>query len=120
MEITGQQIRSALESNPTLTLLKVWPPRPPVGRHGTSGKPQEMGAWFALTRGDYLGMLNTAMIGLAVAPHSGASVQLHAQAAKAWTRLGDRRQVDTALDRLETDGQRTGARVSTTNHVAKS
>ena len=59
---------------------------------------QEMRAWFALTRGDYRGVLDAADTGHAVAPRTGAAVQLHAQKAKAWARLGDRRQVEVALD----------------------
>ncbi len=59
---------------------------------------QEMRAWFALTRGDYRGVLDAAETGHSVAPRTGAAVQLHAQKAKAWARLGDRRQVEVALD----------------------
>ncbi len=59
---------------------------------------QEMRAWFALTRGDYHGVLAAADTGHAVAPHGRAAVQLHAQKAKAWARIGDRRQVEVALD----------------------
>lgn len=60
---------------------------------------QEMRAWFSLTRGDYRGMLAATEVGLDIAPHSKAAVQLHAQNAKAWARLGDRRQVEVALDK---------------------
>jgi hypothetical protein len=49
---------------------------------------QEMRAWFALTRGDYRGVLAAAEVGHSVAPHSRAAVQLHAQKAKAWARIG--------------------------------
>jgi tetratricopeptide (TPR) repeat protein len=59
---------------------------------------QEMRAWFALTRGDYRGVLAAAEVGHTVAPNSRAAVQLHAQKAKAWARIGDRRQVEVALD----------------------
>jgi tetratricopeptide (TPR) repeat protein len=59
---------------------------------------QEMRAWFALTRGDYRGVLAAADMGHAVAPTGPAAVQLHAQKAKAWARIGDRRQVEVALD----------------------
>jgi tetratricopeptide (TPR) repeat protein len=59
---------------------------------------QEMRAWFALTRGDYRSVLAAAEAGHAVAPHGPAAVQLHAQKAKAWARIGDRRQVEVALD----------------------
>jgi hypothetical protein len=59
---------------------------------------QEMRAWFALTRGDYRGVLAAATTGHEVAPDGPAAVQLHAQRAKAWARIGDRRQVEVALD----------------------
>jgi tetratricopeptide (TPR) repeat protein len=59
---------------------------------------QEMRAWFALTRGDYRGVLAATTTGHDVAPHGSAAVQLHAQKAKAWARIGDRRQVEVALD----------------------
>ena len=59
---------------------------------------QEMRAWFALTRGDYRGVLAAAETGHAAAPRGPAAVQLHAQRAKAWARIGDRRQVEVALD----------------------
>jgi tetratricopeptide (TPR) repeat protein len=59
---------------------------------------QEMRAWFALTRGDYRGVLDAAETGHAAAPRGSAAVQLHAQKAKAWARIGDRRQVEVALD----------------------
>ncbi|MEU8341706.1 XRE family transcriptional regulator [Actinomadura meyerae] len=58
----------------------------------------EMRAWFALTRGDFRGVVAAADAGCAVAPGSRAAVQLHAQKAKAWARMGDRRQVELALD----------------------
>lgn len=59
---------------------------------------QEMRAWFALTRGDYRGVLAAAETGHAITAHGPAAVQLHAQKAKAWARIGDRRQVEVALD----------------------
>lgn len=53
-----------------------------------------MQAWFSLTTVDYRGA------GWAeAAPHHGSAVQLAAQEAKAWARLGDRRQVEVALDK---------------------
>jgi len=58
---------------------------------------QEMRAWFALTRGDYRGVIAAADTGHAVAASGSAAVQLHAQKAKAWARIGDRRQVEVAL-----------------------
>lgn len=58
----------------------------------------ELRAWQALTQGDYRGVITAAEAGRAAAPHDGVSVQLAAQRAKAWARLGDRRQVELALD----------------------
>jgi tetratricopeptide (TPR) repeat protein len=58
----------------------------------------EMRAWFALTRGDYRGVIAASDQGQAIAPHSAVSVQLAAQKAKAWARIGDRRQVEVSLD----------------------
>ena len=58
----------------------------------------EMRAWFALTRGDFRGVIAAADAGCAVAPESRAAVQLYAQKAKAWARIGDRRQVELALE----------------------
>ncbi|WP_254876893.1 XRE family transcriptional regulator [Verrucosispora sp. NA02020] len=58
----------------------------------------EMRAWFALTQGDYRGAIAAAEAGEEMATSDGAAVQLAAQRAKAWARLGDRRQVETALD----------------------
>jgi tetratricopeptide (TPR) repeat protein len=57
-----------------------------------------MRAWFALTRGDYRGVLAAATTGHGAAPNGAAAAQLHAQKAKAWARIGDRRQVEVALD----------------------
>jgi hypothetical protein len=58
----------------------------------------EMRAWFAITRGDYRGVIAAAEAGHAIASNSRAAVQLYAQKAKAWARIGDRRQVEVALD----------------------
>lgn len=66
---------------------------------GVAGWAHEMRAWFALTTGDYRGVVAAAQAGAALAPHHSVSVQLAAQEAKAWARLGDRRQVEVALDR---------------------
>jgi hypothetical protein len=59
----------------------------------------EIRAWMALTTGDYHGVVAAARSGIEVAPHSSVSVQLAAQEAKAWARIGDRRQTEVALDR---------------------
>ncbi|TYB71452.1 XRE family transcriptional regulator [Nonomuraea sp. PA05] len=65
---------------------------------GVQAWAHEMAAWFALTRGDYRSVIAASDRGLAVADGLGVAVQLHAQKAKAWARIGDRRQVEVALD----------------------
>ena len=45
------------------------------------------------------GVVAAARSGNEVAPHSGVAVQLAAQEAKAWARIGDRRRAEIALDR---------------------
>ncbi|MEU8089071.1 hypothetical protein AB0B57_36330 [Micromonospora sp. NPDC049101] len=57
-----------------------------------------MRAWYALTAGDFRGVVAAAEAGEAAAPHHSVAVQLAAQRAKAWARMGDRRQVELALD----------------------
>ncbi|MET9515602.1 XRE family transcriptional regulator [Streptomyces sp. NPDC002994] len=69
-----------------------------VGHPPIAGWGHEMRAWFALTRGDLRAVIAAADEGIAAAPHSAAGVQLRAQQAKAWARIGDRRQVESALD----------------------
>ena len=59
----------------------------------------EMRARINLTRSDYHGVITAARAGAKVTPHSSVAVQLAAQEAKAWSRLGDRRQTEVALDR---------------------
>ncbi len=62
----------------------------------------EMRAWFNLTQGDYRGVIAACETGQATAPHHSVTVQLAAQKAKAWARIGerngDRRQVEVALE----------------------
>lgn len=60
---------------------------------------EEMRAWFALTSGDYHGVVAAARSGLDAESNAGVAVQLMAQEAKAWAHLGDRRQVEITLDR---------------------
>jgi hypothetical protein len=60
---------------------------------------QEMSCWFALTQGNYRQVIEAARIGTSIAPHHSVSVQLAAQEAKAWARMGDRHQVELALER---------------------
>ncbi|MGW8746054.1 XRE family transcriptional regulator [Streptomyces sp. NPDC055782] len=64
-----------------------------------AGWAHEMRAWFALTTGDYRGVIAAAQAGGEKAQHHGVAVQLAAQEAKAWARMGDRRQVEVALDK---------------------
>ena len=59
----------------------------------------EMRAWFALTQGDLRGVVAAAEAGEGQAPDTRASVQLAAQRAKAWARIGARREVEVALDK---------------------
>jgi tetratricopeptide (TPR) repeat protein len=66
------------------------------------GWAHELRAWYALTQGDYRGVLAAAEAGFAVAPDGSVAVQLAAQRARVWARLGDRRQVEVALDQGRT------------------
>lgn len=68
------------------------------GDTGIQGWAHEMRAWFALTAGDYRGTIASAEAGETVAAGQGAAVQMAAQRAKAWARLGDRRQAGMALE----------------------
>ena len=54
---------------------------------------------MALTSGDYHGVVAAARAGTEIAAQHGVTVQLAAQEAKAWSRIGDRRQAEVALDR---------------------
>ena len=63
------------------------------------GWAHEMHAWMALTTGDYQGVVSAARSGTDAAPHQAVTVQLATQEAKAWARIGDRRQTEVALDR---------------------
>jgi hypothetical protein len=68
------------------------------GNAEVRGWASEMRAWFSLTTGDYAGVIAASDEGIATAPASSVAVQLYAQKAKAWARIGDRRQVEVALD----------------------
>ncbi|UNO40476.1 XRE family transcriptional regulator [Streptomyces sp. MST-110588] len=70
-----------------------------AGHAEVAGWAHEMRAWFALTTGDYRGVIAAAQAGSESAANHGVAVQLAAQEAKAWARLGDRRQVEVALDK---------------------
>ncbi|WP_327713743.1 XRE family transcriptional regulator (plasmid) [Streptomyces sp. NBC_00464] len=69
-----------------------------AGELSVQGWAHEMRAWFSLTRGDYRGVIAASEAGIAVAPTESVAVQLYAQKAKAWARLGDRAQTEVALD----------------------
>lgn len=66
------------------------------------GWAHEMRAWFSLTSGDYAGIVAASKAGTAAAGGHGVAVQLLALEAKAWARIGDRRQMEVALDRGRT------------------
>ncbi|MFD4481543.1 XRE family transcriptional regulator [Streptomyces sp. NPDC058471] len=69
-----------------------------AGDPGIVGWAHEMKAWFALTAGNYRGVIAAADAGIAAAPRHSVAVQLYAQKAKAWARIGDRQQTEVALD----------------------
>jgi tetratricopeptide (TPR) repeat protein len=56
-------------------------------------------AWFSLVDGRYRDQIEFARTGLAIAPDTSAGVQLAVQEAKAWARLGDRREAEDAMRR---------------------
>jgi tetratricopeptide (TPR) repeat protein len=58
----------------------------------------EMAAWFALTQGNYRGAIEAVDAAPETSQSLGVGVQLCAQRAKAWARLGERRQVEASLD----------------------
>lgn len=66
------------------------------------GWAHEMRAWAALTEGDHRGVIAASQAGTRIAGAQGVAVQLAAQEAKAWARIGDRRQTEIALDRGRT------------------
>jgi hypothetical protein len=59
----------------------------------------ELQAWQALTQGDFRTAIASGEAGRAIAPSQGPAVQLAAQTARAWARIGQRREVEVALDR---------------------
>jgi transcriptional regulator with XRE-family HTH domain len=70
-----------------------------AGHGGVMAWAQEMTCWFALTQGRYRQVIEAARAGHKMAPHDAVSIQLAGQEAKAWARMGDRRQVELALER---------------------
>ncbi|ANY10489.1 hypothetical protein AFB00_28615 [Pseudonocardia sp. HH130630-07] len=69
-----------------------------AGNPQVTGWAHEMRAWFALTGGRHREVIDAAHAGQDAAPGRSVAVQLHAQEAKAWARIGDRRNVHTALE----------------------
>jgi tetratricopeptide (TPR) repeat protein len=70
-----------------------------VGSPGILGWAHEMRAWFALTSGDYRGVIAAANAGVEAAGGHSVAVQLIAQEAKALARMGRRDDMDEALER---------------------
>jgi tetratricopeptide (TPR) repeat protein len=70
-----------------------------TGDSNIAGWAHEMRAWMALTSGDYHGVIAAVRAGDSVAGQHRVAVQLAGQEAKAWARIGDRRQTEVALDR---------------------
>lgn len=62
-----------------------------------TGWSHEMLAWFSLTRGDYRSVLAASEAGIEAAGARSVSVQLYAQQAKAWARIGNRSKVELSL-----------------------
>lgn len=73
-----------------------------IENHGILGWSHEMQAWFALTNGDFRGVLAAAEAGQASAGTHSVQVQLSAQAAKAWARMGNVDEMNRALERGRT------------------
>lgn len=70
-----------------------------VGSAGILGWAHEMRAWFALTSGDYRGVIATAQAGQSASGNHSVGVQLIAQEAKAWARMGRQPEMEDALER---------------------
>jgi hypothetical protein len=58
-----------------------------------------MRAWFSLTAGRYREVIAAAQAGQDAAPGRTVAVQLLAQEAKAWARMGNQRNVVKALEK---------------------
>jgi tetratricopeptide (TPR) repeat protein len=73
------------------------------GNSDVVGWAHEMRSWYTLAQGDFRAAIAAAKAGLeAVGPTHSVAVQLSAHQAKAWARIGDRRQVEVALNRGRT------------------
>jgi tetratricopeptide (TPR) repeat protein len=69
-----------------------------AGNPSVMGWAHEMRAWFALTAGRYREVVAAAQAGQDAAPGRSVAVQLLAQEAKAWARMGNQRNVVRALE----------------------
>jgi transcriptional regulator with XRE-family HTH domain len=69
------------------------------GSAGVLGWAHEMRAWFSLTSGDYRGVVAAAQSGQAAAGTHSVGVQLIAQEAKAYARMGKRQEMERTLER---------------------
>ncbi len=70
-----------------------------AGNPAVIGWAHEMRAWFALTNGRYREVLEAAQAGQDAANDRSVSVQLLAQEAKAWARMGNKRNTTRALEK---------------------
>lgn len=68
------------------------------GQTGVVGWAHEMLAWFQLTSGNYRAVLSAADTGIVAAGSHSVAVQLHAQRAKAYARMGEPEQAHAALE----------------------
>lgn len=73
-----------------------------AGNGEIQGWAHEMRAWFALNAGDLRGIIAASRQGAEIGGRHSVVVQLAAQEAKAWAGIGDRRQVELALERGRT------------------
>lgn len=70
-----------------------------LGSPGIIGWAHEMRAWFALTTGDYRGVITAAEAGAAASGNHSVGVQLVAQQAKAYARMGRKDDMARSLER---------------------
>jgi transcriptional regulator with XRE-family HTH domain len=70
-----------------------------AGNQNVVGWAHEMRAWFALTGRRYREVIEAAQAGQDAAPGRSVAVQLQAQEAKAWARMGNQRNVTCALEK---------------------
>ena len=73
-----------------------------AGHDGVIAWSFELRAWMALTRADYRGAAAASAAGIEAAPDQGVTVQLAAQEARAYARMGDSHRAREALDRGRT------------------